>query len=299
MKSIAIIVVVLVALWGATIWYNVLISGDYYLIAPWYETAFMVIVLLAGIYVTFKICKWILKTDFKSVLVILPIGFALLMASCNYVKSNQKVVYSTDCGVNWKEVPMGERVPTGNTNPCYIKETMPGYEMQGEMDFYVLFKDQVKVRIRLTYSYLIENPLLFMKVAKKLGKANADADDAQDDNDRFEGAENRVIETRIKTITSDEFPKEDVVSHDINALEVKYVDLVNAQLKDRGVRITVFEMVPDFQPLTQQAIDAANADRIYTSKGMQEFGRQITLARSGATQIIVNDKADVAEKSDK
>lgn len=128
-----------------------------------------------------------------------------------------------------------------------------------------------------------------MKHAKKLGRSNAEADEAQDDNQRFEGAENRVIETRIKAVTSDEFPKEDVVSHDINALETAYLDKVNAELKTRGVRVTVFEMVPDFQPLTQQAIDAANADRIYEAKGMRDFGRQITLARSGATQINIDN----------
>lgn len=290
-KFIVIVLYVLLALWGVNIFYNVMISGNYYLTGPWFHTAFAVIILVAGLVGGFMLAKWVIKTDFRnfSLLLAMPLGL-LAMEGCTYSKANQIVLYSTDCGVNWEKVNAGDRVPSGAGNPCFIKETMPGYEMQGDMEYYVLFKDQVKVKIRLTYSYLIEDPILFMKSAKKLGKANAGADEAADDNDRFEGAENRVIETKIKMVTSDEFPKEDVVSHDMNALELVYVEKVNTELKKRGVRIETFEMVPDFQPLTQQAIDAANADRIYTSKNMQEFGRQITLARAGATQIVVNDK---------
>jgi hypothetical protein len=293
MKIVLYIALIFLALWGGTIWYNVVISGNYYITAPFYHTVFLVLVLVVGIYICFRLVKWIKNTDLKNLWVFVPLVIVIAtIQSCSYAKSNQIVLYSEDCGVNWKQVSAGSRVPNGGTNPCFVKETMPAFEMQGDMDFFVLFKDQVKVKIRLTYSYLVEDPLLFMKSAKKLGKSNADADDAQDDNERFEGAENRVIETRIKKVTSDEFPKEDVVSHDINTLELTYVDLVNAELKSRGVRITTFEMVPDFQPLTQQAIDAANADRIYTAKGMQEFGRQITLAKAGANQINIQTKKD-------
>lgn len=292
-KVITILISVCVALWLVNIWYNVVISGNYYLTAPWFHTAFSLILLVGGLWLLLKLAKWIIQTDFNNLAVLIVIPLALTaVQSCTYSKMNQIVLYSEDCGVNWKQVSVGSRVPTGTGNPCFIKETMPGFEMQGDMEFYVLFKDQVKVKIRLVYSYLIEDPLLFMKQAKKLGKTNADADEAQDDNERFEGAENRVIETRIKKVTSDEFPKQDVVSHDMNALELEYTELVNAELKARGVKITTFEMVPDFQPLTQQAIDAANADRIYVSKGMQDFGRQITIARAGANQIIINEKND-------
>ncbi len=292
-KVITILISVCVALWLVNIWYNVVISGNYFVTAPWYHTVFTVILLALGLYLLYRLAQWIIRTDFKNAFALLLIPMALsTMQGCTYSKMNQIVLYSEDCGVTWKQVPVGSRVPTGNANPCFVKETMPGFEMQGDMDFYVVFKDQVKVKIRLTYSYLIEDPLAFMKNAKKLGKTNANADEAQDDNDRFEGAENRVIETRIKKVTSDEFPKQDVVSHDMNALELEYAELVNAELKSRGVHVTTFEMVPDFQPLTQQAIDAANADRIYASKGMQEFGRQITIAKAGANQIIINEKDD-------
>ena len=292
-KLIAIILSVFLALWGLNIWYKVIVSGNYYLTSPWYHTMFSIIVLVLFFYLINMFARRVIQKDFNHMftLVFISIAFSGIQ-SCTYSKMNQIVLYSEDCGVNWKQVSVGSRVPTGAGNMCFIKETMPGYEMQGDMDFYVLFKDQVKVKIRLTYSYMIEDPLLFMKSAKKLGKTNADADEASDDNERFEGAENRVIETKIKKVTSDEFPKQDVITHDMNALELQYVDLVNNELKARGVHVTVFEMVPDFQVLTQQAIDAANADRIYASKNMQEFGRQITIARAGATQIIVNDKND-------
>lgn len=292
MKFILVAILSLFALWLMNIYYNVVISGNYYLEAPWYHTVFLTTLLLGILYGIFKFGQFLLKMKRFNLFVFVPISLLglLMIEGCTYAKSNQIVLYSEDCGVNWKQVGMGSRVPASAGNPCFIKETMPGYEMQGDMDFYVLFKDQVKVRMRLSYSYLINDPILFMKVAKKLGKSNSNADDAQDDNERFEGAENRVIEIKIKKVASDEFTKEDVVSHNINDLEIKYLDLVNEELKDRGVKIATFEMVPDFQPLTQQAIDAANADRIYSAKNMQEFGRQITIARAGANQIVINDK---------
>ncbi len=282
------LVVIAVALWGASIFYNSVISNNYGLNAPLYQKLIFILIAVAGIVGVVKLLKVIKNSALALVLIF---GTSLtLLESCKYSKANQIVLYSEDCGSSWKQVPAGNVVPQGVGNPCFVKETMPGYEMQGEMDYYVQFKDKVKVRIKLTYSYLIEDPLLFMKQAKKLGKTNADTDEAQDDNARFEGAENRVIESRVKTITSDEFSKEDVVLHDMNALELTYVDLVNKEMKSRGVRLTVFEMVPDFQPLTAQAIDAANAERIYESKGMKEYGRQITLAKAGANQINVNTK---------
>ena len=299
MKIIAYVALTILVVWGITVWYNVMIPSNYWQTAPFYQTLFMVALLIGGIIGAVKLYRLIARTDFKNLLVLLPIGIAIVgISSCTYVKSNQIVVYSKDCGSTWTQVKAGERVPTGTGNPCYVQETMPGYEMQGDMLYFVLFKDQVKVQMAVTYSYLIEDPLLFMKFAKKLGRTNADADDAQEDNARFEGAENRVIETRIKTVTSDEFPQQDVVSHDMNALELEYMELINKSLKERGVRLTVFEMVPNFQQQTQLAIDAANADRIYQAKGMQEFGRQVTLARAGATQIIINQPGQNKDNGD-
>lgn len=171
--------------------------------------------------------------------------------------------------------------------------------MQGDLEYVVLFKDQVKVKMRATYDYEIFDPLLFMKEAKTLGKTNADADESQLQNSKFEAAENRVIDVRIKKITSDQFKNEDVVSHDINALEDTYIELINEVLKSRGIRITILELVPDFQEQTQLAIDAANADRIYQTKGMADFGRQVMLQRAGATQIIINNEKAVGKLEEK
>jgi hypothetical protein len=277
-----------VVLWAGTIWYNSVISSNYWVTAPAYQLFFLALLLVFGAVVYYQVMKKIKNASF--VVFAFMVAGSSFLNSCTYSKANQLVLYSEDCGANWKQVPAGSRVPSGTGNYCFIKETMPGYEMQGEMDYYVLFKDKVKVKIKLNYSYLIKDPLLFMKQAKRLGKTNADADQAQDDNARFEAAENTVIETRIKSVTSDEFVIEDVVSHNINELEVTYQELVNNELKSRGVEITFFEMVPDFQPLTQQAIDAANAERVYEAKGMKEYGRQITLAKAGATQINLNTK---------
>lgn len=284
-KLISYLFVFFISLWLLQIWYNAFVPGRFWENNPLYLTLPFVLSPLIIVYLTYLAVKYI-----KKISLVVIFASLMILESCSYAKQNQLVVYSDDCGSTWQQVAPGSRVPTGTGNPCFIKETMPGYTMQGTLEFYVLFKDQVKVKMYCTYDYEIFDPLLFMKEAKTLGKANADADESQDYNTRFEGAENRVIDVKLKKTISDQIDTEDVVSHDINALEEKYTVLINEVLKVRGVRLITLELVPDFQPQTQLAIDAANADRIYDAKGMKEFGRQVTLARAGATQITVTNQ---------
>jgi len=73
----------------------------------------------------------------------------------------------------------------------------------------------------------------------------------------------------------------------MNQLEEIFKTRINEELAARGVRLMNLEVYPDFEPQTKLAIDVANADRIYASKGLTEFGRQIAIARAGATQITI------------
>lgn len=291
LKIIIYVVLTIVAIWGLEVWYKSFIPGRPWLQNAFYITAVQLLIPVAIIGAYIWLIRTIRKANFSGLFMLLIGTLPLIgsLQSCTYAKNNQIVVYSDDCGVTWTQVKSGERVPTGTANPCFIKETMPGYAMQGSLEYYVLYKDQVKVKMYCAYDYEIFDPILFMKEAKTLGKANATADEAALDNERFESAENRVIDVRIKKITSDYLKDEDVVSHDINALEDKYVELINEVLKSRGVKLTILELVPDFQEQTKLAIDAANADRIYSSKNMSEFGRQVMLQRAGATNIVINN----------
>lgn len=259
---------------------------------PAYVTFFAVLVPVFVVAIAIYLAKLVKGTDFTNVFSLVALLFFVVgMQSCSqYAKTNQQVVFSEDCGKTWKEVTSGQAVPKGTMNRCFIKETMPGFAMQGSLEYYVLFDEQVKVQMDAAYDYEIFDPLLFMNFAKTLGKSNSTADSAAIDNQRFESAENRVIDVRIKKITSEQFQIVDVVKHDINQLEEDYQKLINDDLASRGVRLTILELVPDYQSQTKGAIDAYNALRIYKSNGMEELGKQIMVSKAGAPTIIVKSQ---------
>ncbi len=271
-------------------WYHSFFQTQYWETGDFVTTCFSGGFPLWGGFLVFLLGRLILKSDWGGDGRILLLLSPLFLQSCDHAKSNQIVVVSENCGLDWKQIANGEAIPTGTGNYCFMKEIMPGYDMQGTMEYYVLYKNQVKVKMYLTYNYQIFEPLLFMKAAKQLGTTNSNADQAQVDNQRFEGAENRVIEVHIKKVTSDIFENQDVVSHDINALEFVAQDSINLKLAVRGVRLTNVEMVPDFQPQTQTAIDVSNAITIYKSNGLEELGHEIIKQKAGATQIIINNE---------
>ncbi|MFA7284884.1 MAG: hypothetical protein WC004_03610 [Candidatus Absconditabacterales bacterium] len=289
LKIIACFLLSIAVLAGLHTWYNTFVSGSYWLNAPLYMTIGLGSVPIWIAVATFYVFRWIRRTNFSTLFMLLPLVLTIgSLQSCrDYAKSNQIVVYSEDCGSTWNKVNPGEAIPMAGINKCYMKEVMPGYNMNGDMTFYVLFKDKVKVKLYNSYDYEIFDPLLFMKEAKQLGKTNAPLDDPSYDSDRFEGPENRIIDIRIKKVESDYLVNEDVVNHDMNQLEEIFKTRINEELAARGVRLMNLEVYPDFEPQTKLAIDVANADRIYASKGLTEFGRQIAIARAGATQITI------------
>ena len=52
------------------------------------------------------------------------------ISSCNYAKSNQQVLVSSDCGMKWSLIKAGEAVPKAGINPCYMKVVIPNFPMQ-------------------------------------------------------------------------------------------------------------------------------------------------------------------------
>ncbi|WP_131494900.1 hypothetical protein [Flavobacterium sp. MEB061] len=217
----------------------------------------------------------------------------VVLQSCNYAKSNQQVLVSEDCGMNWKKVNAGDAVPKGGMNPCYMKVVVPNFPMQGDMKFLANLDKRVKVTTHIDYDYSIINGLAFINEAKYIGKANADAD-SQDalDPAAFEGAENRVIDKRIKEVAKRLFLNEDIVDMEQDELELRLETEVNKVLEKFGVRLNFITLtfLPDDQ--TKQAIDISTAMRIYRSNDLEELGKQVMIARSGATQITIENKTE-------
>jgi len=218
---------------------------------------------------------------------------AIILQSCNYAKSNQQVVVSDDCGVTWKKINAGESVPKAGMNPCYMKVVIPNYPMQGESKFVSNLKGRVRVSVHVDYDYSITNPLAFIKQAKSLGKANTDADSEQAIDSNFEGAENMVIDKRIKDVAKDIFIQEDILELDQSELEDKLLQLSNKVLLEFGVSLNFITLTFDLDEQTRQAIDVSTAMKIYTSKSLDDVGKLIMVSKAGATKISIENKPEV------
>jgi hypothetical protein len=217
--------------------------------------------------------------------IICLLALTLGLSSCDYAQSNVQTLVTDNCGVTWEVIAPGQNVPK-NPSPCHYKITLPDYPMQGDMVFKGTFDDRVKARIEVSYDYNIIDGSLFIEEAKYLGRKNTDSDDAANDG-AFEGAENSVINKRIKEVAGNLLLKEDIVEFDQNEFEEKLLVEVNNMLERRGVRLNFITFVPDPDVQTKQAIDVATAMRIYESKGLEVVGKQIITAKAGAASIML------------
>lgn len=215
---------------------------------------------------------------------------AAFLESCSYAKSNQQVVVSSDCGMTWEEIKAGEAVPKGGLNACYMKVVIPNYPMQGESKFISNLKDRVRANVHIDYDYSIISPLSFIKQAKYLGKANTDADNEEAIGNAFEGAENMVIDKRIKDVAKGVFINADIVELDQSDMEAHLLTESNKVLEPLGVHLNFITLTFDLDEQTRQAIDVTTAMKIYESKGLEEIGKQVMTQRAGATKIIIEDK---------
>lgn len=222
----------------------------------------------------------------------------VILEGCSYAKSNQQVVVSSDCGVTWQKINMGEAVPRPGVNPCYMKVVIPNFPMQGESKFITNLKDKVRTVTHIDYDYTIIEPLAFIKQAKFLGKANTDADDEAAIGSNFEGAENMVIDKRIKDVAKDIFVSEDIVELDQSELEDILLSESNKVLEPLGIKLNFITLTFDLDEQTRMAIDIATAMKIYQSRGLVDIGREVMKERAGATKIIVENKPDNTNKSE-
>jgi len=212
-----------------------------------------------------------------------------ILQGCNYAKSNQQVLVSGDCGMSWKKINAGDAVPKSGLNACYMKVVIPNYPMQGESRFVSNLKDRVRATVHIDYDYSITDALAFIKQAKFLGKANTDADNEDAIGKAFEGAENMVIDKRIKDVAKGVFINEDIVELDQSDMETHLLNESNRVLEPLGVHLNFITLTFDLDEQTRQAIDVSTAMKIYESKGLQDVGKSVMIERAGATKIIIEN----------
>jgi hypothetical protein len=197
-----------------------------------------------------------------------------------------QTLVTSDCGVSWTVIKPGETLPVLN-GPCSYSTTIPDYPMQGNMSFRANFKGNVKSKINISYDYRIVDPKAFIGEAKYIGKQSGNEDDKANDT-RFETAENVVIDKRILDVTAELLIAEDIVDFSPLEFENKLLPKVNNErLKPLGIEIQFLSIVPDADELTNDAIDAMTAVRIYEQKGMKDAGIEIMKAKAGAAKLAV------------
>ena len=229
-----------------------------------------------------------MKTLARTALIVAAAVAAL--AACDRAPSNVKTMQTTDCGVTWTLIKPGERIPSTVGNRCAYNTVLPDYPMQGDAEFLTQFKDNILVRVKIGYDFEIVDGLKFLGVAKFLGKQSGTAAEAAagTNMNQFEMAENVVLDIALRELTTSKTLPLDIVTFNPSEFESKLFDEANKVLEARGVKLNTmtFVTLPDDQ--TRMAIDAATAMSVYRSKGMENLGQQLVIARAGATSVTVN-----------
>lgn len=215
---------------------------------------------------------------------------ALILAGCDRAPANVQTLQTTDCGVTWTVIKPGQRIPTTTGNMCGYNTVLPDYAMQGDTEFKAQFAQNVLVTVRISYDYEIIDAVKFIGEAKFLGKQAGTASEASrsGENSAIEMAENSVIDKRIREAATSMTVKQNIVEFNTALFEEQLEKQANIDLAPRGIRLNsmTFVMIPEEQ--TRTAIDAATAVNVYKSKGLEEFGQRIAIAKAGAPHIIVN-----------
>jgi hypothetical protein len=225
--------------------------------------------------------------------ILVVLACALALSACDRAPSNVKTMMTTDCGVNWTIIQPGSRVPT-SVGACEYKTVLPDYPMQGDTEFLTQFKGNILVKTKIAYDYEIIDGLKFLREAKFLGKASGSAATAAAGTamSAFETAENVVIDVRIREIVTSKTINADIVEFNPSAFEDVVFAEANKQLADRGVKLNSMTFVTIPEEQTRMAIDAATAVGIYRAKGLEQLGRDLAVARAGATQINIHTQKD-------
>lgn len=221
---------------------------------------------------------------------ILIIATAILLTACSKAPSNVHVISTTDCGAKWEKLDVGSSVPKHTGNPCGYTVALPNWPMAGDVKFKTQFSKKVLSKALLSYTYVITNPIAFIDEARYLGKMGGSLEiSAEKTGERFEMAENIIIDKLLREVTTDLTRDLDVV--DANPAEIEDAIFKKAKdaLEKKGVTLSDLALVVENDEQTRLAIDAATAVRVYEAAGIAEVGKKVMEARAGATQITVNN----------
>lgn len=219
------------------------------------------------------------------------LAVSTLMGACSRVPSNVHTLSSTNCGAKWTKLMVGETVPTHPGNPCGYTVAIPNWPMPGDAKFKTQFAKGVLSDARISYTYVIIDPLLFIENARYLGKMGGSLEiSAESVGGRYEIAENILIDKLLREETTELTRSLDVVGANPAEIEDTIFKRVKDKLEKRGIALSDLALVIENDEQTRLAIDSATAIRVYEAAGIGEVGRRVIVARSGATRITVNSK---------
>lgn len=135
-----------------------------------------------------------------------------LVGACSRVPSNVHTLSSTNCGAKWTKLMVGETVPAHAGNPCGYTVAIPNWPMPGDAKFKTQFAKGVLSDARISYTYIIIDPLLFIENARYLGKMGGSLEiSAESVGGRYEIAENILIDKLLREETTELTRNLDVV----------------------------------------------------------------------------------------
>lgn len=220
---------------------------------------------------------------------------AVTLVACDRAPSNVQTIISEDCGQEWKLIEVGEVVPNGVGNYCYMKSTVPNYPMVGESNFRGMFANNVRVNVNSSYDYTIIDALKYIRYARFVTRQGSSGDDAQNGASVWDAAEGIVIDRQIREIANskDYLLSQEITTFEPGAFEEQMFLKINEVLAERGVALNTFTftVTPDDQ--TRNMLDIDSALRVcVTINGLTPEGCQaIITARAGAPRMTVNTGA--------
>lgn len=214
-----------------------------------------------------------------------------VIVGCTKVPSNVHVLATTDCGANWEKLDVGVYVPQHTGNLCGYNVALPNWPMAGETNFKTQFDKKVLSNAKLSYSYSIVNPVAYINEARYLGKMGGSLEiSAESTGERYEMAENIIIDKMLREVTTELTRKFEVVDANPADIEDSIFKSAKDILEVKGIVITDLALVIENDEQTRLAIDSATAIRVYDAAGIRSVGEQVIIARSGATKIDINTK---------
>lgn len=223
---------------------------------------------------------------------------ALIMVGCTRAPSNIHVITTSDCGAKWTKINTGESVPRNTATVCGYNLAVPNWPMAGDANFKTQFTGQVLTQARLSYTYVITDPLKFISNAAYLGKmGGGDLEISADDvGKRYEMAENIIIDKTLREVTISTTNLMEIVDANPAEIEDKIFEKIKTILDQKGITISDLALVIEPDTQTRLAIDVATAMRVYENAGIGEVGKLVAVANAGAAKINMVNEKDKVEK---